>query len=661
MCGVCFGGRPVDKGAGKSGYCAGRARGVDTDMLSERFPARSVVLLERTSWHPFPDADNRDAWNKLPASCKREVRDRASAALEVQWPLLPSSLYMEFARDGNRSRFEEPYFGRRTLLTTFLCAECVDDGGGYLERIVEGIWLICEESSWCLPAHISAQRAGPGLPDVEDPYIDLFAAETAAALAWTTYLLGFRLDRVSPLVIRRVRREVSQRIIAPFLSRDDFWWMGLLPGADPPNNWNPWVIANILAAAGLLEEDAERRTAVVVKAMRCLDRFLDHYPRDGGCDEGPGYWSRAGGSVFDCLETLETMSDGRISAWDEPLVREMGKYIARAHVAGDYYVNFADASAIADPPAAVVFGYGVRVDDPVLRGMGAALHAAGGAFRDSSSPERVLKELFLAKHMERTAPEEPLPLDTWLPDVQVMTSRDAAGSARGLFIAAKGGHNAESHNHNDIGSFLVYADGQPLVVDAGVGVYTRATFNHERYGIWTMQSAWHSLLPTIDGTMQAPGRSCAASGVRHEATAAAAVLELDIAGAWPQEAGIVTWMRRIEHRRGAAITIVDDYALSRPARQITMCLLTPCASSVGSGGTVRLEHVPLPDGHRSGAGSLEAARDDAPLNARIETVELTDERLAGVWGAMLHRIVFTLEQPAAAGRLRFVIRASPRA
>ena len=76
------------------------------------------------------------------------------------------------------------------------------------------------------------------------------------------------------------------------------------------------------------------------------------------------------------------------------------------------------------------------------------------------------------------------------------------GSAEGLCLAAQGGTNGQSHNHNDVGNFVVYADGLPAIIDVGVETYTAKTFSSPRYGIWTMQSAYHNC-PTIDGVMPA--------------------------------------------------------------------------------------------------------------------------------------------------------------
>ncbi len=183
-----------------------------------------------------------------------------------------------------------------------------------------------------MPAHVGAQKRGSGLPDVTEPTVDLFAAETGALLAWTDYLMGERLDAVHPLVRERLRLEVDRRILTPALERDDFWWMGFSPRE--VNNWNPWINSNWLASVLLLERDPERRVRAVRKIARSLDRFVDAYPDDGGCDEGPSYWGRAGASLFESLELLHAATGGRIDVYREPVVRAIGQYIARAYIAG---------------------------------------------------------------------------------------------------------------------------------------------------------------------------------------------------------------------------------------------------------------------------------------------------------------------------------------
>jgi len=283
-----------------------------------------------------------------------------------------ATLFLEYAREGNRSRYEQVHFERRYALTNLLVAECVEGKGRFLDDIANGVWAICEESFWGIPAHVGAQKAGSGLPDSTEPVVDLFAAETGESLAWTYYLVGEQLDRVSPMICRRIRLEMDRRILTPCLEREDFGWMGFAGGR--VNNWNPWCNASWLTCTLLVEPDASRRVASVAKIVRSLDHFLDAYADDGGCDEGPGYWSRAGASLLDCLELLHGATNGAVNVYDRPLIQEIGRYIYRVHIADDYFVNFADASAEAHPPAELVSRYGKQIGDDRLAAFGAYLH-----------------------------------------------------------------------------------------------------------------------------------------------------------------------------------------------------------------------------------------------------------------------------------------------
>ena len=79
-----------------------------------------------------------------------------------------------FVKTGNRSVFENVYFQKRKVLSTLVSAELFEDKGRFIDQIVNGIWNICEESSWMLPAHYKLSKFGSGLPDVTEPFVDLF-------------------------------------------------------------------------------------------------------------------------------------------------------------------------------------------------------------------------------------------------------------------------------------------------------------------------------------------------------------------------------------------------------------------------------------------------------------------------------------------------------
>jgi hypothetical protein len=633
-------------------------------LLCNRYPPERLkdILLRRADWHPFPTIEDPEAWAALPESLRQAIVAQGENALESDWPVLLAVRYLDYARNGNRTRFSRVRSQRRNMLLSLVVAECIEAQGRFLDEIANGIWLICEESSWCVPAHIGVQKAGVGLPDTTEPIVDLFAAETSALLAWTDYLLGEKLDVVSTLIRPRVHREIASRILTPCLERDDFWWMGFAERR--VNNWNPWINSNWLTSALLVEEEEGRRLAAIAKSMRSIDRFVGPYPRDGGCDEGPGYWGRAGASLLDCLELLHSATDGQIDVYDEPLIQEIGRFIYRVQIDGAYFCNFADASAIVMPPPAVVFRYGQRIGDADMMALGSwiadqvDLRQERGADIQRSmgtSLGRLLPTLFMLDEIYAVEPRMPLPRDVWLDEIEVAVARDQAGSSAGFYVAAKGGHNAESHNHNDVGNFIVYVDGKPVIVDAGVETYTRKTFGPQRYETWTMQSAYHSLLPTVDGVMQAPGPEFAARDARYKADDAWAEFSLDIAGAYGPEAKIKRWKRTVTLHRGQDVEIVDDYELSAPADEIRLSLLTPCQVRLKAPGEVPLREAPLPDGRSAGAARI--AYDPDKLTALTIEIAISDERLGEVWGNRLTRVVFVAHNPPQQGTLRFQITA----
>jgi hypothetical protein len=611
--------------------------------LAERFPIDLVrqSLVPPGSWSPFPRIADREGWTALAGEQRQALVTAAEPLLGTSWPELKATLFMEFQRTGNRRHYETASYTRRTMLQQLAMAECVENQGRFVDDIINGIWAICEESFWDVAAHnryVTIENFGRGgpLPDVQNPVVALFSAETGATIGFVHYLLGSVLDEVDPIITNRIRHEIRIRLLEPFMARDDWWWLGLEPGGrqGPPNNWNPWIISNLLAISLLIEDDEDRQAALVHRCLRGLDLFLAGYHPDGGCDEGITYWERAGACVFDCLDVLESATNGAISVWKEPLIREMGRYVYRTHIGGTWYVNFADGSAKTVPAPNLVYHYGQRIGDESLVAHGTA-SAAEGWTRDHGFQNyaRVLRNLFHPIPSLETAPAYPHILQSWLDGIEVLTAREIAGSEQGLFLAAKGGHNGESHNHNDVGSFIVGLDGQPVLIDVGVGEYTRKTFSDQRYELWTMQSAYHNL-PTINGHQQSPGQAFAARNVRAGLSESHAELTLDIAGAWPDEAGVERWERTFLLERGEKATVVveDDWLLRHAPDSLVVTLMAAGDVDLIVPGTLRLAGANRP---------LFVNYDAAVWSPTIERIDVDDSRLTPVWGAFVTRILLT--------------------
>ena len=568
-------------------------------LLSGETMAREVLagmLLSHEDWRPFPVAGQRGAWTTLP----QEARDchiaKGEKALDEGIPALPATLYLDYIRTGSLQNHKKAYIARRKNLCSMVLAECIEGRGRFLDAILDLVWAICEESSWCTPEHTTMQSDGLGLPDMTEPIVDLRAATTGAYLAWTSYLLAEPLNSISPKIGKRISYELQQRIIQPCLERD-YHWMGFdTTAVRAPNNWNTWCNSNVLTVALLAEHDEQRRAAMAGKILSSLDHYLGSYPGDGGCDEGPHYWDYGPGRVFDCLELLESATAGAVNIYDAPIIKKMGQYLCKVHIDGNYFINIGDTGGWHKMSGDLEYRYGIKTGDSDLAALGA--WAAGKKYGQSpcadGSMGRQLTALFAMEEMREAIdknPRPPLGGDMWLdsPQVQMMAARDRQGSSDGFYLAAWGAHNGQSHNHNDVGNFIVFADGLPVLIDPGVEPYTIKTFGPERYSIWTMQSSYHNL-PSINGVMQKNGDSYSARNVEYFSDEAVAGLSMDIASAYPVGAGALSWVRTVSLERGVAVSLKDEFVLSERSGPCQLNLITPRVVSEQSRGVLKLEN-----------------------------------------------------------------------
>ena len=616
------------------------------NLFSSRWNETEIdrVLAER--WRPYPVYADRAVWESVPREARNRMISDGAILLGKPYEFLPFSEYLSFVRDGNRNRYEKVYFNRRSQLLQVLMAECSEGKERFRDDILNGIWALCEETSWCIPAHIGQKE---GVPVQEDPVVDLFAAETAALLAWTDYLYGNELERVSPLIRQRLKQEIQNRVLKPFLERNDFWWMGFDSSA--VNNWNPWILSNILQSALLIENDRTVQIQLVAKSLRCLDNFTNGYPDDGGCDEGPSYWGRAGGSLFDCLETLYSATRGHINYYSDPLIRNIGQYIYKAFIHAPWYINFADAPAQIEPDAFVIYSYGKRIGDDLLAAFGAQLDSAEvfTVSRRLQSIGRSLPHLFGLKEIRAATRSWPYIRDTWLPDLQVAASRARSGSPEGLFFAAKGGHNGESHNHNDVGTFILYYNGQPAIVDAGVGAYTARTFSAERYTIWSMQSQYHNL-PTINGMIQEAGTKYAARDVTYTSDESIVRFSMNISHCYPNMAAVDSWQRIYEFKRNKELTITDNYRLKEIKGITSWNFITCLKPQITSAGYITLSS----NGKYRTDRRLLFRFPNEEFSVKFEEI-MMNQADGYQWESSLYRMVFIPNLVNFSNRYRFTI------
>jgi len=625
------------------------------DLLSSTYTEAMLTskLAPPGEWHPYPRWNERGPWEAVPTDIRAAIVERAEEDQKKGWKAFLATTFLDFRRNGNRTRYEADSFGRRAQLQRFILAECLEGKGRFLDDIANGTWLICEESFWGVPAHMGAQRAGVGLPDVTEPIIELFGAATAQLMAWTKYLLGPQLDTASPLISKRITLETERRILGPARERTDFGWMGLDGKGARLNNWNPWINSNLLVANLILEEDPKVRLQEVMKIMHSVDQYLNQYWPDGGEEEGPGYFSVSPMCYFECVSMLESATGNTTNIFANPFIDSMGRYILNAHVAGDDYIDYGDAHVKAGPDGDLLYRYGKAVHDEQLESFGAFYAAKGGWTAKGDGLKRSLNEsltslsrslpaVLAASEIRQAHGEDVLLRDSWYPNLGLMTARQKANSTDGMYVAVLAANNGRSHSHNDTGSYIIYQDGKPVTIDVGVEAYSAKTFGRDRYKLWTMQSAYHNL-PTVGGVMQHDGPRFKAAQHKYESNDERAVLSFDLATTYPREAGVKRWIRTVTlDRVKGRVAIEEDFELER-AVPVSLSIMTPRLATVNTGSiTMKLA---------DDAGSASLLKfDGAQIEPVVEKIALADEGLRENWGEQVYRILLNSKQPVASGK-----------
>jgi hypothetical protein len=632
-------------------------RGKPRNLLSNACSPEKLrqSLIPRDKYRPFPTIHDRAAWDGLRAETRTALLAGGEKYLHYQWPEMPATIFLEYARNGNRTDYENIRNARISALQALVFAECVENKGRFLDDITNGVWATCEESFWGVPAHLYIQKADLGLPDPNDPIVDLFAAQTSALLATSVYLLDSTLDTISPLIRERVYFETERRILDPLLAKN-FMWMGLAGGkprhdlpwiaategkVQPVNNWDSWICWNWLTTALFVDRDEDRRYKSVEKITLCLDRFIDSYPDDGGCEEGPGYWNVAAGAMFDALELFYSATSGAIDIFSHPLITQMALYMNRVHIAGEYYLNQGDASPIIHLDVDKMYRFGRRLKNQDLISLAVASMPA--AYRPNTLPA-----IFNEAELRAQPPAKARLLrDTWLPDTHIMAARIKAESVDGLYLACIAADNGKSHSHNDTGSFWVYSQGWPVLIDMGQETYQKKSFDAHRYEIPSMQSAYHNL-PTIGGVQQGVGPTFRATELAYESNDRAAQLGMELATAYPAESRLKSWRRTVRlDRTGNVIEISDSYLLTTAVPDITLNLMTACSVAQTSKGQLTLTST-------QGAPPTLISFDPDLLTASVETTPLENPELKRNWGSQIYRI--QLKTPGkTSGRLKLTI------
>ena len=623
------------------------------------------VLSNDESWLPYPEYADRTGWDALVGSHADFLIKTGEKYLDYTWRSVDATAYLAYERTGERQIMETPLRQNRIALNALMLAELAEGKGRFIDQLINGTWHIAHMPSWVLSAHLPRQKTRRTLPDPDQQIIDLGSGALGAQMAAAYHFFHDTFDKVDPVISRVIKASVKKQILDSYLNVSNYkphWWLAFELKKDGViNNWNPWCNADVILCFLLVEEDRERLIQAINQSYKSVNLFIDYVKKDGACEEGPAYWGHAAGKLYDYLQIMDYAHEGQLPLFQDKQIKDMGEYISRSFVKDGWVVNFADASAKLSYSPSLIYNYGKAVSSNEMQDF-AIYNLARKTEGKYARPKPVLgndifrsleslryinemtqrvdqlnAEIAAGYSFDQTISDlrKHVPSFTWYPETEFCYIKNN----NDWFFASKGGHNEESHNHNDIGTFILYKGAVPVFVDAGVGTYTKNTFSDMRYTIWSMQSSWHNL-PVINGKTQEHGREYRSRSVETVGKGKTKSFKLDIAGAYKPDACCKNWTREYKVSDNL-LTITDEYKLeSRLAADVENFLVQGVVYQAGEvtpdGYVVKAKEVVVENN-----GVTFKILYPAQMTVSVEVMNLDDPKLTNVWGTSLRRISFT--------------------
>ena len=589
-------------------------------------------------WVPFPEYSDRSGWDKYMGSLKETFIKKGEEYLNYEWKRVKATDYLDFERTGTIETMGQPFDSNNRAMIYLLMAELAEGKGRFIDQLINGTFHICEMTSWTWSAHTLLQPSKRALPTYDWPVFDLTDGDLGNIMSWTHYFMHKEFDKVDPEIARRLRHEIQFKVMDPYLNDNSLWWMGRLNKNSKQNNWNPWCNSNALMTFMLMENDRDKLAKAVYLTLESVDVFFGHVKGDGACEEGPSYWGHAAGKVLDYLELISMATGGKLNLFDNEMIKRMGDYISASYVGNGWVVNFADASAKGGGDAYLIYRYGKNTLNSELMSF-AAMQRKENSFpfygRDFY---RTIVSVGIHDELFTTTPGHSTKSYIWYPETEFCYF---SNSKKDIFVAAKGGNNDESHNHNDVGTANVYFDQTPVLIDVGVENYRKETFSEKRYTIWTMQSYYHNL-PAPNGVSEKEGAIYKASNISTRKN----FFSVNIAGAYPKEASVEKWIRSYELRNNQVL-INDVFTLSEAkAPNLINFMSWGKIKKVGNGQiAIQINDV-----------NALMSFNEQLFDVTIEPIKVEDQQLSRVWGEQVCRISFKAKNITSNGKYQFILK-----
>lgn len=358
--------------------------------------------------------------------------------------------------------------GAQGRILDLAIADGIDAHQAFRSRACEELRNLVGWSTWVDPSRSNLR-------------VDLCTAEAAVGCTLGLDLLWDVLDERAREATQAALR---QRVIEPYLAsvEDDVWWYSAV------NHWNAVINAAVGMTALAMSDDDHQAQRALLTAREGLGRFFDVLGKEGGWDEGIGYWGYALRYVLLLGRACDRLLD------DQELLHHRGMD-ATAYFPIYFSPNGRSAS-FGDSTRLPLHGSLYLLDEyfncPAMTWWLDEYSAA----HDVSTTDWSQAGIALVVRPDRPAPVEPPALEP----VKVFSQIGWGALADrwpkpGMYVSAKTGDLATSHAQRDMNSIQLIVGGESLLADLGHPPDEGSEyFSIARSGFYEVQARAHNTI-----------------------------------------------------------------------------------------------------------------------------------------------------------------------
>lgn len=564
-------------------------------MLPEKPQGIGVTYKDRGYW---------DSMKNDPKA--KALLEEAAGIVKKPMPPFVDSLYLHLNATNVRLPGEKMMNARYDYVFKLVLAECLENKGRYMRVIENGIIALCNQKPWSIPAHDRSLQNYNGT----DYYVDLVVATAGNSLAQCIYMLGDKLSMETRARVQCAFREKVFRPIRRCLEETKpFYWFTVT------NNWNSVCLAGVTGAALTLLTDKEERAYFVAAAEKYHEYGMKGYADDGYCSEGVGYYNYGFRAYILLREEVCRATQGKIDFFRQPKFARIARYGKNIQMLNGVCPAYSDCRIGLSPDWFIT-----NYCDNVL---GTAPYYEKHNFPTGGNLSLNFIEMFprqawkmdLTDEIREALRAEADPLHSYYEQAGILIARPAANGTCRMAVSVKGGHNAENHNHNDVGSYAVSLGKETLAGDQGGPFsYPGDYFNRDAAEKYKSKGSYGHPVPVINGVMQKTGRQAQGVVTDKQFTDTKDLFRIDYTSAYavPELSQLVRTFTY--DRSGAGSFTVDDKFTAQSPVRFETALTTAAAWKV-----VDARHIELTSGDEQMIVTIDAS---GPVEFTSEVIEV---------------------------------------